>query len=79
MSTGRLSRYGAPTGTQNQIPFGVWRLSLAEALAKAGGLNDPLAGPASVFLNRGETRELAAQLGIDCSGFEGPISPVIYT
>jgi len=61
-----------------QFPFAAWRLSLAEAMAKAGGLNDNLADPASVFLYRGETREVAEQLGIDCSRFTGPIIPVIY-
>jgi polysaccharide export outer membrane protein len=65
-------------GTQQQIPFGAWRLSLAEAVARAGGLSDNLADPASVFLYRGETRDVAAQLGIDVAKFEGPIIPVVY-
>jgi polysaccharide export outer membrane protein len=65
-------------GSQQQFPFGAWRLSLAEALAKAGGLNDAQADPAAVFLYRGETREVAEALGIDCSRFEGPLIPVIY-
>ena len=51
---------------------------LAEAVARSGGLSDNLADPASVFLYRGETREIAAQLGIDVSKFVGPIIPVIY-
>jgi polysaccharide biosynthesis/export protein len=65
-------------GNQQQIPFGVWRLSLAEAVAKAGGLADGGADPASVFLYRGETRDVAEAMGIDCSNFQGPIIPVIY-
>ena len=65
-------------GSQQQFPFGAWRLSLAEALARAGGLNDAQADPAAVFLYRGETREVAEALGIDCSRFEGPLIPVIY-
>jgi polysaccharide export outer membrane protein len=65
-------------GTQQQIPFGVWRISLAEAVAKAGGLNDNRSDPASVFLYRGETREVAQALGIETSKFQGPIIPVIY-
>src|SRR5262245_6667569 len=65
-------------GTQQQIPFGVWRISLAEAVAKAGGLKDEVADPASVFLYRGETRDVAEAMGIDCSKFQGPIIPVIY-
>lgn len=69
--------FGA-TGNQTQVSFEAWRLSLAEAVAKAGGLSDGLADPASVFLYRGETREVATGLGMDVSRFEGPIVPVIY-
>jgi polysaccharide export outer membrane protein len=65
-------------GAQQQIPFGAWRISLAEAVAKAGGLADSVADPASVFLYRGETRDVAEAMGIDCSPFQGPIIPVIY-
>ena len=66
------------TGGQGHFEFGAWRISLAEAVGKAGGLNDALAEPAAVFLYRGETRALAERLGIDCSRFPGPIIPVIY-
>jgi polysaccharide biosynthesis/export protein len=66
------------TQSQGQYKFDAWRLSLAEAIGKQGGLNDAQADPASVFLYRGETREVAQQLGVDCSRFEGPIIPIIY-
>jgi polysaccharide export outer membrane protein len=69
--------FGA-SGTQNLINFDAWRLSLSEALAKAGGLQDLQADPASVFLYRGETRELAARLGVNCDRFKGPIIPIVY-
>ena len=36
------------------------------------------ADPASVFIYRGETRDVAEAMGIDCSKFQGPIIPVIY-
>ena len=65
-------------GQQGQFNFDAWRISLAEAVAKAGGLNDTLADPYSVFLYRGETRPVAERLGIDVSKFEGPIIPVVY-
>ena len=65
-------------GIQGQFKFDAWRVSLAEAAGKHGGLNDSQADPASVFLYRGETREVAQQLGVDCTKFEGPIIPVIY-
>ena len=69
--------FGA-TGSQAQFPFGAWRISLAEAVAKAGGLSDSNAEPSYVFLYRGETRDVAQQLGLDCSKYAGPIIPVIY-
>jgi len=70
--------FGA-VGAQQQIPFGTWRLSLAEAISKSGGLIDSQADPASVFLYRGEARDVAQALGIDVSTHEGPVIPVIYT
>jgi polysaccharide export outer membrane protein len=66
------------TGRPGQFPFEAWRISLAEAMAKAGGLNDAQADAASVFIYRGETREVAQALGVDCSPFIGPIIPIIY-
>ena len=69
--------FGA-SGQQGQFPFGQWRLTLAEALGKAGGLLDIQADPASIYLYRREPRELAEKLGVDCSKFDGPIVPVIY-
>jgi polysaccharide export outer membrane protein len=70
--------FGA-VGTQQQIPFGAWRLSLAEAISKSGGLIDVQADPASVFLYRGEARDVAEAMGIDCGSYEGPVIPVVYT
>jgi polysaccharide export outer membrane protein len=70
--------FGA-VGAQTQVAFGTWRLSLAEAISKAGGLLDSAADPASVFLYRGEARDVAQALGVDVSPYEGPVIPVIYT
>jgi polysaccharide export outer membrane protein len=69
--------FGA-SGRQGQFPFEAWRVSLAEAVGKANGLTDLSADPGSVFLYRGETRDVATQLGVDVSKFDGPIVPVIY-
>ena len=69
---------GSTAGQQGQFVFDAWQISIAEAIAKAGGLNDTIAEPAAIFLYRGETREVAERLGIDCSKFIGPIIPVIY-
>jgi polysaccharide biosynthesis/export protein len=70
---------GGIVGGQGQFKFDAWRISLAEAVAKQGGLSDVQADPASVFLYRGETREVAEQLGVDCRRFQGPIIPIIYS
>jgi polysaccharide export outer membrane protein len=66
-------------GQQGQVPFQQWRITLAEGVAKAGGLLDIQADPASVFLYRREPRELAEKLGVDCSKFAGETVPVIYS
>jgi polysaccharide export outer membrane protein len=42
-------------------------MTLAEAVAAAGGLLDLVADPGSVFLYRREPRDLAEKLGVDCS------------
>jgi polysaccharide export outer membrane protein len=69
--------FGA-SGHQGQFNFEAWRISLTEAMGKAGGLNDLLADPASVFVYRGERREFAERIGVDISKFDGPVIPVVY-
>jgi polysaccharide biosynthesis/export protein len=76
-----LGAFGNPLQSNNlqgQFPFNAWKVSLAEAVGKAGGLNDSVADPASVFVYRGEPRPVAERLGIDVSKFTGSIIPVVY-
>jgi polysaccharide export outer membrane protein len=76
--------FGA-SGAQGQFKFSAsgsssaWRMTLAEAVAAAGGLLDVQADPGSVFLYRREPRELAMKLGVDCSKMEGPTVPIVYS
>jgi len=76
--------FGA-AGQQGQFPFSAggassaWRMTLAEAVAAAGGMLDLQADPGSVFLFRREPRDLAQRLGVDCSKMEGPTVPVVYS
>ena len=76
--------FGA-SGTQGQFQFSAgaassaWRMTLAEAVAAAGGLLDVQADPGSVFLYRREPRELAEKLGVDCSKMDGPTVPIVYS
>jgi polysaccharide export outer membrane protein len=63
---------------QSQIPFDAWRINLAEAVAKSGGLADFQADPGAVFLYRREPREVAQLLGADMTKFDGPLVPIIF-
>ena len=69
--------FGA-TGQQGQFEFGDWRITLAEAVAKAGGLLDAQGDPGAVFLYRPEPRDVAAAVGVDVSKFKSDRIPVIY-
>ncbi len=62
---------GGTTGGQGQYKFDAWRISLAEAVAKQGGLLDAQADPAAVFLYRGEPKEVARELGVEVDQFPG--------
>lgn len=69
--------FGA-SGAQGQFPFDMWKINMAQAMAKAGGLLDAQAEPSGVYVYRREPRELAERLGVDCSKFVGPTVPIVY-
>ena len=69
--------FGA-SGQQGEFVFDAWRINLAEAMAKAGGLSDTQADPGSVFLYRREPKSVAALLGADVARFTGDTVPVIF-
>jgi polysaccharide export outer membrane protein len=64
--------------SQTQVNFDAWRVNLAEAVAKSGGLSDFQADPGAVFLYRQEPREVGQLLGADMTKFDGPLVPVIF-
>ena len=70
--------FGA-TGTNTQINFTAERMTLVEALAKAGGLQDQRSDPAGVFLFRFEPPGIVNALGRPQlqTGPDGS-SPVVY-
>lgn len=73
-----FSVFGA-TGQSASITFSSDRLSLSEALAKAGGLLDNRADPGAVFLFRYEPAALVEALGQPiASGAPPGLSPVVY-
>jgi len=73
-----FSVFGA-TGKNSTITFASDRLSLTEALAKAGGLLDISADPRAVFLFRYEPVGLVKALGQPiATGAPEGLSPVVY-
>ena len=73
-----LSVFGA-TGTNMQVTFGAEKVTLAEALAKAGGLLDLRADPAGVFLFRFEPPDVVGALKAPpLPTGPGGSSPVVY-
>jgi polysaccharide biosynthesis/export protein len=73
-----FSAFGA-TGRNAAITFTSDRLSLAEALAKAGGLLDDLADPRAVFLFRYEPVSLVRALGQPiATRTPNGVSPIVY-
>jgi polysaccharide export outer membrane protein len=71
-----FSVFGATTNNV-QIPFGADQINLAQAIAKAGGLQDARADPEGVFLFRFEPPQLVQSLGAAALATNGP-SPVLY-
>ena len=74
-ATGQQGEFQFSTGPQASA----WRMTLAEAVASAGGLLDLQADPGSIFLYRREPLDLAVKLGVDCSKMDGPTVPVVYS
>jgi polysaccharide biosynthesis/export protein len=73
-----FSAFGA-SGKNDAITFGSENLSLAEALAKAGGLLDDRADPRAVFLLRYEPVSLVHALGQPiATAAPNGISPIVY-
>jgi polysaccharide export outer membrane protein len=70
--------FGA-TGSNSLVPFTAERMTLAEALAKSGGLQDQRADPAGVFLFRYEPAQTVKSLGRPVLA-TGPdaLTPVVY-
>jgi polysaccharide export outer membrane protein len=65
-------------GFNSEIPFDVETLTLAQAIGKAGGLNDQQSDPAEVFVYRYEDRRFLEKLGVDTTKFNYERIPTIY-
>ena len=80
VAVGALSSVGQTSGLTAQFAFEQERLSLNEAVAKAGGLLDSRANPGQVFLYRMELRETLESLTVNLRKFprDQKLIPTIY-
>jgi polysaccharide biosynthesis/export protein len=65
-------------GFNSEIPFDVETLTLAQAVGKAGGLNDNQSDPSEIYVYRYEERPFLAKLGVDTTRFTFDRIPTIY-
>jgi polysaccharide export outer membrane protein len=65
-------------GFNSEIAFDVETLTLAQAIGKAGGLNDNQSDPAEVFVYRYEDRRFVEKFGVDTKRFTYDRIPTIY-
>lgn len=80
VAVGALGSVNQTSGVTGQFAFDQERLSLNEALAKTGGLQDARADPTQVFVYRIEYREALNRMGVNLSKFppEQKFIPTIY-
>jgi polysaccharide biosynthesis/export protein len=65
-------------GFNSEIPFDVETLTLAQAMGKAGGLNDQQSDPSELYVYRFEDRHFLEKLGVDTTKFTLDRVPTIY-
>jgi polysaccharide biosynthesis/export protein len=80
VAVGALGSVNQTSGVTGQFAFDQERLSLNEALAKTGGLQDARADPTQVFVYRMEYRDTLARMGVNLSKFppNQKFVPTIY-
>jgi polysaccharide biosynthesis/export protein len=65
-------------GFNSEIAFDVETLTLAQAMGKAGGLNDQQSDPSELYVYRYEERRFLEKLGVDTTRFVTDAIPTIY-
>jgi polysaccharide biosynthesis/export protein len=80
VAVGALGSVNQTSGVTGQFAFDQERLSLNEALAKTGGLQDARADPTQVFVYRIEYREALDRMGVSLGKFppDQKFIPTVY-
>jgi polysaccharide export outer membrane protein len=78
LALGAVGQTASITQLNNRFPFEDARLSLADAIARAGGLADSQANPTAVFLFRFEHTALLRQMGMALAPDAPEDTPTVY-
>jgi len=78
MAFGSFEKIQQGSSMTRRFPFETENLTLAEGLARAGGLDPSRADPKAVFLFRMEKRDTLGRIGVDISPFAGETVPTVY-
>jgi polysaccharide biosynthesis/export protein len=78
LALGAVGQSASITQLNRRFPFEDRRLSLGDAMARAGGLQDDRANPSAVFLFRFEKRAALARLGVAMPEQPGDDIPTVY-
>lgn len=78
LALGAVGQSASITQLNRRFPFEDRRLSLGDAVARAGGLQDDRANPSAVFLFRFEKRAVLARLGVALPDLPGEEIPTVY-
>ncbi|TDH61071.1 polysaccharide export protein [Dankookia rubra] len=78
LALGAVGQTASITQLNRRFPFEDRRLSLGDAIARAGGLQDDRANPSAVFLFRFERRAMLERMGIATPPMPGEEIPTVY-
>jgi polysaccharide export outer membrane protein len=78
LALGAVGQSASITQLNRRFPFEDRRLSLGDAIARAGGLQDDRANPSAVFLFRFERRAALQRLGVAMPDLPGEEIPTVY-
>lgn len=78
LALGAVGQIASITQLNQRFPFEDSNLSLADAIARAGGLADAQANPTAVFLFRFEHTALLREMGVAVPADAGPEMPTVY-
>ena len=78
LALGAVGQSSSITQLNKRFPFEDSHLSLADAIARAGGLADDLANPAAVFLFRFEHTAVLRQMGLPVPADAPAVMPTVY-